>query len=134
MTRAVAGLGFCQRASIEAMREVLEQALMAAESAHGTVSLQGVATAEDKVAQAAIVRLAEDMALPLMAVPLTLLPAQAAQPRPRVPARYGAHSLAEAAALAAAGPGAVLAGPRQVDGKGQATAAIALIPTQGGSK
>jgi cobalt-precorrin 5A hydrolase len=134
MTRGVVGFGFRQRASSEAMREALEQALLAAERVHGTVSLQAVATAEDKVAQAAIVRLAEDMDLPLMAVPLTLLPAQAAQPRPRVPARYGAHSVAEAAALAAAGPGSVLAGPRQVDAQGEATAAIALMSPEGERK
>lgn len=43
----------------------------------------------------------------------------------RVAERFGAGSLAEAAALAAAGPGARLLGPRAVSGDGMATAAIA---------
>jgi len=42
-----------------------------------------------------------------------------------VPARYGARSVAEAAALAAAGPGARLVGTRVISDDRLATAAIA---------
>ena len=44
----------------------------------------------------------------------------------KVAERFGTGSVAEAAALAAAGPGAQLLGPRVVSGDGLATAAIAI--------
>jgi cobalt-precorrin 5A hydrolase len=43
----------------------------------------------------------------------------------RVRERFGTGSVAEASALAAAGPGARLLGPRVISGDGLATAAIA---------
>ena len=50
----------------------------------------------------ALLQLARERALPLRAVALEQLHLQDAQPSAHVPARYGARSLAEAAALAAA--------------------------------
>lgn len=126
VTPAVAGLGFRQQTSPQALRQVLDAALAAADQGGAVLSLRALATAEDKCQHPALVQLAADLALPLQPVPLPRLAAQDAQPSAHVPTRYGAHSLAEAAALAAAGPGAVLAGGRHVSADGSATAAIAM--------
>lgn len=62
----------------------------------------------------------------LVAVPPELLAAQAVHTQsPRLLARYGTGSVAEAAALAAAGPGAQLWLPRLVAADGCATLALA---------
>lgn len=67
------------------------------------------------------------LALPLVAVPLIALADQPAQTEsPRQPARYGRHSVAECAALAAAGPGATLIQPRRIAAQGRVTLALAL--------
>jgi cobalt-precorrin 5A hydrolase len=63
--------------------------------------------------------------LPIIPIPLPQLASQAATPSPHVPARYGAHSVAEATALAAAGPHAILVSRRCVSPDRLATAAIA---------
>ena len=109
-TPAFAGLGFRQQASPQALRQALRQALdaalRAATQGGAVLSLHALATAEDKCHHPALVQLAAELALPLRPVPLAQLVAQDAQPSAHVPMRYGAHSLAEAAALGAAGPGA----------------------------
>ncbi|WP_332250772.1 cobalamin biosynthesis protein [Rhodobacter ferrooxidans] len=69
--------------------------------------------------------LAVELGLPLRAVALGDLDQPVLTRVPRQPARYGAGSVAEASALAAAGKGARLIGPRAVSGDRQATAAIA---------
>lgn len=130
VTSAVAGLGFRQQTSPQALRQVLDAALAAARQGGAELSLRALATADDKCQHPALVQLAADLALPLLPVPLAQLVAQDAQPSAHVPARYGARSLAEAAALAAAGPGAVLAGGRHVSADGSATAAIAVKTSQ----
>lgn len=125
----IAGIGLRQQASVPALRQVLAAALDAAQAAvgqgGGALSLCALASAADKCDHPALQALARELSLPLRAVPLDRLPQQAAQPSARVPARYGARSLAEAAALAAAGPGAVLAEGRHISADGSATAAIA---------
>lgn len=125
---AVAGLGFRQQASPEALRQVLDEVLRAAEIfLKQPVSLQALATAEDKCSHAAFVQLAAQLALPVQAVPLSLLRAQVdARPTDWTPVRYGSKSLAEAAALAAAGRGSALAAQRHISADGCATAAIAF--------
>jgi len=66
------------------------------------------------------------MALPLHAVSLDRLRNQPTLTQSaRVASLYGTGSLAEAAALAAAGPGARLLGPRATSQDGKATAALA---------
>ncbi|MFZ0097964.1 MAG: cobalamin biosynthesis protein [Gemmobacter sp.] len=66
------------------------------------------------------------MALPVHAVPLADLARQDTfTPSPRQPARYGGGSVAEAAALAAAGPGAQLVQPRTIAPGGRVTLALA---------
>ncbi|EJE53383.1 CbiG protein [Acidovorax sp. CF316] len=64
---------------------------------------------------------------PVLAVPVDALRRQpVATQSPRLQARYGTGSVAEAAALAAAGPQAQLLRPRLVAGDGSATLAVAL--------
>lgn len=124
---AVAGFGLRRQASPEALRQVLDEVLRAAEAfLKRPVSLQALATAQDKCSHGAIVQLAAQLELPIHPVPLPLLRAQNARPSAWAPARYGSKSLAEAAALAAAGPGAVLAAQRHTSADGCATAAIAF--------
>jgi cobalt-precorrin 5A hydrolase len=127
----VAGLGFRAHTTCEALQQVLEQTLRTAERGQPLpVQLRALATAEDKCSHPAFVQLALERGLPVQPVPLALLAAQDLPPSEHVPARYGSHSLAEAASLAAAGQGAVLAAPRHISADGSATAAIALNPFQ----
>lgn len=118
----VAGFGF--RAA--ATEQAFQTALAAAGGAHGLTAL---ATATDKAQAPAFARFAERMNLPVLAIPLPDLRAIPATIPATVsvhaPARYGRQSLAEAAALAAAGPDARLTGPRAVSACGTATCAIA---------
>mgnify|MGYP000338134108 FL=1 len=127
----VAGLGFRAHTTCEALQQVLEQTLRTAERGQPLpVQLRALATAEDKCSHPAFVQLALERGLPIQPMPLALLAAQDLPPSEHVPARYGSHSLAEAACLAAAGQGAVLAAPRHISADGSATAAIALNPFQ----
>ncbi|MDZ4391956.1 cobalamin biosynthesis protein [Cypionkella sp.] len=114
----VAGLGFRKDAGIESLRDALRAA--------GGDNAHALATAEDKAAAAVIQALAAELALPLHAIPVESLRNQPTLTQSaRVQARYGTGSLAEAAALAAAGPGARLLGPRVTSQDGRATAALA---------
>ena len=113
----VAGLGFRTTADVASLREALQLA-------GGSAGLSALATAADKATAPALRALAEELGLPIIAVPLAQLTIQTANPSPKVPARYGAHSVAEAAALAGAGPGARLTKNRAVSSNKMATAAI----------
>ena len=144
---AVAGLGFRSGATVASLRSALQAACARSESAAGHAHLLSVltalATAEDKAMHPALTALAREWALPVIAVPLAQLTAPAALAAPaafaahpgapsvltasgRIPERYGAHSLAESCALAAAGPGAHLLAPRAVSADKMATACIAI--------
>ncbi len=115
----VAGFGFTSRATLASLRSALGRA-------GGGAGLTALATAADKADATAIRALAQELGLPLHAVALDQLAVQAgASLASAVPARYGARSVAEAAALAAAGPGARLVGTRVVSDDRLATAAIA---------
>lgn len=116
----VAGIGFRADAPIMALHEAYE---------HAGGQADALATIAAKAQAPALMALAKALGLPV----LSLAPAQiAGQPTlsqsPRVHARFGTGSLAEAAALAAAGPGARLLGPRVISTDGMATAAIAQGP------
>lgn len=114
----VAGLGFRAAATAASLADALRRA-------GGEADL--LATAEEKAGQPAIRDLAADLGLEVRAVGPADLAAQEVRTRSdRVAARFGTGSLAEAAALAAAGPGARLLGPRVISGDGLATAAIAI--------
>jgi cobalt-precorrin 5A hydrolase len=87
---------------------------------------QALATVADKAEAPVIRTLADELGLPLYAIALADLQAQSTQTHsPRVAALYGTGSLAEAAALACAGPNARLLGPRVTSKDGKATAALA---------
>lgn len=120
-TVRVAGLGFRTMADVASLRE----ALHLAGGSVGLSALDALATAEDKATAPALTALAKEMGLPIIAVPLAQLKTAAATPSPHVPARYGAHSLAEAAALAAAGSGAQLIATLTISTDRMATAALA---------
>lgn len=114
----VAGLGFRSGAAAPALRDALARA--------GGGAVSALATAADKAGAAAIRDLAAELGLPVIAVaPADLAAQSVVTSSPRVAALRGTGSVAEAAALAAAGPGARLLGPRAVSGDGMATAALA---------
>ncbi|HMO71510.1 MAG TPA: cobalamin biosynthesis protein [Paracoccaceae bacterium] len=119
----VAGFGFRKGADAAALAGAL-----AAARADGRPAPGALATAEDKAAAPAFATLARDLGLPALAVPLPALAATDAASSALAPARYDSRSLAEAAALAAAGPGARLLGPRAVSPCRRATCALAEGP------
>ena len=108
----VAGLGFRAQCNVASLRAALSAALDAAQQTHGPAStysasgmpitLTALATAADKASHPALLQLAAELQLPITPVNLPQLARQAATPSAHVPTRYGAHSVAEAAALAAA--------------------------------
>jgi len=137
----VAGLGFRAQCGVASLRAALNAALSAAldaaQQAQGTssrpITLTALATAADKASHPALLQLAAELQLPITPVKLPQLASQAATPSAHVPTRYGAHSVAEAAALAATAM-AVQAGsaqaqlltPRCTSPDRLATAAIAF--------
>jgi cobalt-precorrin 5A hydrolase len=113
----VAGFGFRSGVTLSALQDALARAGGAA----GVTHLATVAAKADGLAG-----LAEALGLPVLAVDPQLLAAQKVRTQSdRVAALYGTGSVAEAAALAAAGPDARLRGPRVTSADGTATAAIA---------
>jgi cobalt-precorrin 5A hydrolase len=115
----IAGIGFRETAGIDSLRS----ALMSAGGADGVTAL---ATAAEKADALALVALAAELHLPIRAITSGALAAVETETwSKRVAARFGTGSLAEAAALVAAGPAARLLGPRAVSADGMATAAIA---------
>lgn len=118
----VAGFGFRKGATAGSLRNALERFEVAPDR---------VATATAKACAAPFVEMARGLSLCPVAVPaqdlasahvLTISPASLAQ--------YGTGSVAEAAALAAAGPGARLLGARQISHDRMATCAIAIGETK----
>lgn len=113
----VAGFGFRSGATVAALHEALVRA-------GGQQGVTLLATAAEKAG--GLAELGRALGLPVVAVPAEALRGQGTLTvSDRVAARFGTGSLAEAAALAAAGPGARLRGPRAVSADGTATAAIA---------
>ncbi len=114
----VAGIGLRALATVDALHAGL--ALI------GRVPLTALATAEDKADHPALRALADELDLPLIAVPLAALRLQTcATTTPNQPDRYGTGSVAEASALAACGTGARLIRPREIAPGGFATIALA---------
>ena len=123
--RLVAGFGCRRGAPAEAIAAALAAALQVAGRA--PAALTALATSTAKSAEPGLQAMAAQLALPLTPLPDAALAAAAPAcltASPRVQALTGLPSLAEAAALAAAGPGARLLGPRQSAG-GLATCALA---------
>ena len=112
----VAGFGFRSGARVES--------LLAAFEAAGGVEVARLATVADKAE--GLLGLAERLGLPVEPVPVGALREQHVTTRSEAStAAWGTGSVAEASALAAAGAGARLLGPRAVSPDGQATCAIA---------
>ena len=113
----VAGFGFRSGVTLAALQDALSRA----GGAMGVTHLATLAVKAEGLAS-----LAEVMGVPVVALPDTALSGQVTLTRSdRVQALKGTGSVAEAAALAAAGQGARLRGPRAVSADGTATAAIA---------
>jgi cobalt-precorrin 5A hydrolase len=113
----VAGFGFRSGVTVAALQDALAQA-------GGAEGVTHLATLDAKVE--GLEPLAQMLALPLLALEPEAVRGQVTLTQSgRVDAMFGTGSVAEAAALAAAGSGAVLRGPRAVSADGTATAAIA---------
>jgi cobalt-precorrin 5A hydrolase len=112
-----AGFGFRKGVQLACLRDLLA----AAEAAGGRAA--ALAALPAKAADAGLRALADERGLPLLAVPVSGIatPTHSA----RIAALHGTGSVAEAAALAAAGPGARITVARIVAPDGTATCAIA---------
>lgn len=116
----VAGFGFRSGATLSALQDALARA-------GGPQGVTHLVTLAAKVE--GLEPLAKALDLPLVALPPERLRGVATLTRSdRVEALFGTGSVAEAAALVAAGPGARLRGARAVSADGTATAAIAEGP------
>lgn len=117
----VAGFGFRSDTSLAALQDALAQA-------GGVAGVTHLATVAAKAP--GLLPLGQKLGLPVLALPPEALLGQPTLTRSdRVRALHGTGSVAEAAALAAAGPGSRLRGPRAVSADGSATAAIAEAQT-----
>ncbi|MGY4625717.1 cobalamin biosynthesis protein [Bradyrhizobium sp. USDA 4486] len=115
----VAGLGFKRDVTLASLRE----ALLAAGGAEGLVAL---ATVSDKADSDALKQLARECGVSIRAVPAaTLAGIDTPTQSTLVAQKFGTGSVAEAAALAVAGPRARLIATRVVSQDRTATAAIA---------
>ncbi|MET1755839.1 cobalamin biosynthesis protein [Novosphingobium sp. RD2P27] len=118
----VAGFGFRKGTALSSLRA----ALALAQEGHEPV--RWLTTAQDKAE--GLLPLAEAMSLPLVALSPEALTAAETQTRSAASfAARGTGSVAEACALAAAGPGARLLRPRQISPDRMATCAIAQGPS-----
>ncbi|SDY31179.1 cobalamin biosynthesis protein [Citreimonas salinaria] len=118
----VAGFGFRAAATADSLRDALARAGKDADA---------LATAADKAEAPAFRALADALSLPVTAVPPEALAAQETATHSEASlAAHGTGSVAEAAALAAAGPGARLLAPRAISGDRMATCALATTRTE----
>ena len=115
----VAGLGFKSDVTVASLREALA-------TAGGPEGLAAFATVSDKADAEALKELARECGIPIKAVPADRLAGIDTPTQSKfVVEKFGTGSVAEAAALAAAGPHARLIATRVVSQDRTATAAIA---------
>jgi cobalt-precorrin 5A hydrolase len=115
----VAGLGFRRDVTLASLREALV-------AAGGREGIAAVATVSDKAESDVLKLLARELGVPIKAVPADVLAGIATPTQSeRIKERVGTGSVAEAAALAAAGRRARLISTRAVSQDRMATAAIA---------
>lgn len=115
----VAGLGFKSDVTLASLREALV-------TAGGPEGLAAFATVSDKADAEALKQLAQECGVPIKAVPADRLAGIDTPSQSKLVAeKFGTGSLAEAVALAAAGPRARLIATRVVSQDRTATAAIA---------
>lgn len=117
----VAGFGLRASATEASLAEALERAAWG-------LAPELIAAPADKAAAPALNALAARLGVPVRAVTRAELAAAPSTPTqsPRILARYGTGSAAEAAALAAAGPGARLLWPRRISADRRASCAVAI--------
>lgn len=115
----VAGFGFRRQASVDSLKNALSLA------GH-TGELASLAAPADKTQAQAFMDFATVMGLPITAITQDALQNQTTETQSTASLdTRGVGSVAEAAALAAVGPGARLVSPRVVSADGCATCAIA---------
>ena len=115
----VAGFGFRTGACVESLLDALDRA-------GGRDGVAALATAADKAREAPFASCAAALRLPSHPIDAVTLAGQETATRSAASlAARGAGSVAEAAALAAAGSGARLIAPRVISGDGMATCALA---------
>ena len=115
----VAGIGFRRDASAASLREALD-------AAGGADGLAAIATVNDKADAPVLTSLARELGLPVRSVAAERLAGiETVTQSALIDSRFGTGSIAEAAALAAAGRGARLISARAVSQDRMATAAIA---------
>ncbi len=113
----IAGFGFRAAATLDSLRAAL--------AATKHTDLAGIATPADKASDAAFQQLAQELGLPIL--PIETAAMQAAKTTTqsaKVHAKRGTGSVAEACALVAAGPDAILLNPRHISPDRLATCAI----------
>ncbi len=121
----VAGFGFRRDASAASLRDAFDRA-------RGDHPVSGLATAADKAGTAQFRALSAALGLPACPVaPEALTPQATHTHSPRVAAARGTGSVAEAAALAAAGPGARPLAPRIISADRMASCALAMSLPEG---
>jgi len=126
--RLVAGIGFRRATTTAEIVALLNRAL--AEAGLASEQLTAIATAADRAGEPAIREAAAAFGLApiaLDAAALTAVDARVVTRSARIEASRGVGSVAEAAALACAGPGAHLVLPRIASAA--ATCALALSPS-----
>ena len=120
----VAGFGFRASASEESLRSAFD---LATANQPPDQVVTALATASDKAQAASLAALAQTLALPVHPIDdAAIRAATTLTQSPRVQSERGTGSLAEAAALSAAGPGARLISPRHISADRQATCAVAI--------
>jgi len=116
----VAGFGFRSAATADSLRDALTRAA-------GERRVSTFAAPADKADAACLSELAREVSVGIHAVaPDDLSRQPTLTEAPRVRAKRGTGSVAEAAALAAAGPGARLLAPRNISADRLASCAIAM--------
>lgn len=116
----VAGFGFRATATVDSLRDALARTA-------GERRIAAFAAPEDKVEAASLTSLARERQVAVRGVaPDDLVRQETATESAQVRAARGTGSVAEAAALAAAGPGARLLGPRSISADRLATCALAI--------
>ena len=119
----VAGFGFRAAATVTSLRDALD---LARQGLGEDQPIACLATAADKAVTAPFAALADALGLPIRGIDTARLTTQHTPTRSSASqAARGTGSVAEAAALAAAGAGSSILVPRVISGDGMATCALA---------
>ncbi len=121
----VAGFGFRAQAQVESLADAYQRA-------KAGVAIEAISTLSDKATEPAFQDFARRLGLPIIAVDQTAVgPVDMATHSAQSMAARGLGSVAEAAALSAAGPGAILLTQRVISEDRYATCAVAHSPQKG---